>query len=127
MSGANTLDKIKSSKVNDGKLTAYEVANMDLTHSRLATLAACQTGLGDIGTYEGVQGLRHAFKIAGVDYLMLSLWNVADKQTTEFMLDFYENFILHKMEVRQAFNAAQKFMKNKYDNPYFWAGFVLVY
>jgi CHAT domain-containing protein len=127
MSGANNLYKTKNLDVNDGKLTAYEVSLQNLSNTRLATLAACKTGLGEIDDYLGVQGLRRAFKIAGVDYLLVSLWKVADKQTTEMMISFYNNFVNKKMEVRDAFKTAQLEIKKSYPNPYYWAGFVLVY
>jgi len=110
----------------DGILTAYEISNMDLTNTDLVVLSACETGLGEIKGSEGVFGLQRAFKMAGVDYLMMSLWKVPDKETKEFMNDFYKNW-LGGMKIREAFSATQKMMNQKYpNNPYLWAAFVLV-
>jgi len=110
----------------DGILTAYEISNLDLTNTDLVVLSACETGLGDIKGSEGVFGLQRAFKMAGVDYLMMSLWKVPDKETKEFMNDFYKNW-LGGMKIRDAFSATQKMMNQKYpNNPYLWAAFVLV-
>ncbi|HOY31527.1 MAG TPA: CHAT domain-containing protein [Bacteroidales bacterium] len=109
---------------DDGILTAYEVSNMDLSNTKLLVLSACQTGLGDIKGNEGVFGLQRAFKMAGVDYIIMSLWSVPDKETTEFMQLFYTN-CTKKQTIREAFTNAQAKMRKKYD-PYYWAAFVLM-
>jgi CHAT domain-containing protein len=108
----------------DGILTAYEISNMQLTNIQLVVLSACETGLGDVRGTEGVYGLQRAFKMAGVSYLVVSLWQIPDEQTTVFMAHFYEN-LLNKQPIRQAFTQAQNLMKLKYP-PYYWAGLVLV-
>ena len=89
-------------------------------------LSACRTGLGDIRGSEGVYGLQRAFKMAGVDYLLLTLWNIRDgEETVEFMTVFYEK-CLNGLSIREAFREAQAEMREKYADPYFWAPFVLV-
>ncbi len=108
----------------DGVLTAQEVANLDLQHTSLVVLSACETGLGDIRGSEGVYGLQRAFKMAGAKYLIMSLWQVPDKETAEFMKQFY-TLLLNGKDIREAFIDTQKMMGNKYD-PYFWAAFVLI-
>jgi CHAT domain-containing protein len=71
-----------------------------------------------------VTGLQRGFKIAGVKYVMMSLWPVPDKETAEFMETFYSYW---DEGIREAFHKTQQFMANKYRNePYKWAGFVLV-
>ncbi len=108
----------------DGVLTAQEVALIDMRQTELVVLSACETGLGDIKGSEGVYGLQRAFKMAGVKYIIMSLWQVPDKETAEFMTTFYKN--LTKMnDIREAFNATQRVMRKKYD-PYYWGAFVLI-
>ncbi|MGR6087346.1 MAG: CHAT domain-containing protein [Arcticibacter sp.] len=110
----------------DGILTAMEVANLDLRNTRMVVLSACQTALGDIKGKEGVFGLQRGFKLAGVDYIVMSLWPVPDKETSEFMELFYTN-LLESNNIPQAFNQTRASMQNKYPNePYKWAGMVLV-
>jgi CHAT domain-containing protein len=108
----------------DGILTAYEIAQMDLHNTQLVVLSACETALGDLQGAEGVFGLQRAFKIAGVKNMVLSLWQVPDKETVELMTAFYTNLLSGK-PVREAFYLAQKDMHTKY-SPFFWAAFVLV-
>lgn len=108
----------------DGVLTAYEVAGLDLSNTQLVVLSACQTGLGETGGTEGVFGLQRAFKMAGAKTLLMSLWSVPDKETKELMELFYAQYV-QTGNVRASFEAAQKAMRAKYA-PYYWAAFVLV-
>jgi hypothetical protein len=112
--------------LEDGILTAYEISQMDLSNTELVVLSACETGLGDIQGNEGVYGLQRAFKIAGAKYLIMSLWQVPDFQTQELMTAFYQKWLAEKLSLPDAFRAAQQMMREKYEHPYFWAGFVLV-
>lgn len=114
----------KLSQKEDGILTAYEVSNMNLSNTELVILSACETGRGDISNTEGVMGLQRAFKIAGCDKMILSLWKVPDKQTSELMTYFYQ-FYANGIDIPTAFRKAQLKMAKLYDNPYYWAAFVL--
>jgi CHAT domain-containing protein len=110
----------------DGILTAYEASHVYLPHTKLVVLSACETALGEIQGSEGVYGLQRAFKMAGVENLVMSLWKVPDAETAEFMQVFYKNMFNNK-SVSDAFYHAQTAMKNKYrDDPYKWAAWVLV-
>ncbi len=110
--------------VEDGTLTAYDVSNMNLFNTQLVVLSACETGLGDLKGSEGVYGLQRAFKMAGVHYIIMSLWQVPDNETSELMNIFYTNW-LNGIPLREAFNKAQQNMRKKYD-PYYWAAFELI-
>ncbi|MFH2143118.1 MAG: CHAT domain-containing tetratricopeptide repeat protein, partial [Bacteroidota bacterium] len=108
----------------DGIFTAQEATSLDMYNTDLVVLSACETGLGDIKGSEGVYGLQRAFKMAGVKYIIMSLWQVPDKETVEFMEIFYKKLLKIK-DVRTAFTETQKEMRNKYDQ-YFWGAFVLI-
>lgn len=110
----------------DGILTAYEISQMNLTNTELVVLSACETGLGDIQGNEGVFGLQRAFKIAGVQYLIMSLWQVPDKETQEFMTLFYDEWLGGKT-IHMAFGDTQKTMRKRFPKePFKWAGFILM-
>lgn len=114
------LNKFK----DDGILTSYEISQLDLSNLKLVVLSACDTGLGDINGDEGVFGLQRAFKIAGAEKIIMSLWKVPDLQTNELMTHFYKNLIDGK-NVNKALIMAQRTMKLKYP-PYYWAAFKLL-
>lgn len=127
LAGANHswMAKAAIPGMEDGILTAYEIAQMDLSNTSLLVLSACETGLGDLqDDNEGVVGLQRAFKIAGVKQMLITLWPIPDKETSELMNLFYKNW-LNGQTTRVALRNAQLQMKKKY-SPYYWAGFVLV-
>ena len=125
--GANNAWQGKSiNGIEDGIVTAYDVSNMYLPNTKLVVLSACETALGDIQGSEGVYGLQRAFKIAGAQNLVMSLWKVPDAETAEFMQLFYNNMFNHQ-SISDAFYHAQTEMKNKYrSEPVKWAAWVLV-
>ena len=111
----------------DGILTGLEVANLYLPNTKLVVLSACETALGDIKGTEGVYGLQRAFKMAGVKYLLMSLWEVPDTETAEFMELLYKN-LLAQQSIENAFKKTQHLMQIKYRNePYKWGAWVLIY
>ncbi|PTM11953.1 MAG: hypothetical protein DA407_00280 [Bacteroidetes bacterium] len=128
LAGANYAWKNNSKPNNeeeDGILTAMEISNLDFSNTNMVVLSACETGLGDIEGSEGVYGLQRAFKMAGVDIIVMSLWKVPDAETAEFMNAFYSNW-LDGENLKLAFNNAQRIMQKKYKNePLKWAAFVL--
>ena len=112
----------------DGILSAFEISIMNLQNTELVVLSACETGLGYIENNEGVFGLQRAFKRAGVKNLLVSLWSIPDNATQELMTRFYQNCLEKDMSMRDALKAAQQWMctQENYNNPYYWAGFVLL-
>ncbi|HRH48390.1 MAG TPA: CHAT domain-containing protein [Panacibacter sp.] len=125
-SGGNNVWQSKAplNGKEDGVLSAYEISQMNLSNVKLITLSACETGLGDIKAYEGVFGLQRAFKIAGAEKMIVSLWKVPSSQTTELMANFYKRWI-GGQNIYNALEDTQKDMRKKY-SPYYWAGFVLI-
>ena len=125
LAGANTwLNKGElPPEAEDGILTAEDVSGLDLSNTSLAVLSACDTGMGDIKTGEGVFGLRRAFALAGAKTLVMSLWSVPDLATQELMVDFYQR-ILAGTAKADALRESQLALRNKYPHPKDWGAFI---
>jgi CHAT domain-containing protein len=76
---------------SDGLLTAQQAAALDLDHTWLVTLSACDTGTGEAEIGEGVLGLRRGFAEAGARNLLVTLWTADDLETADFMAAFYHD------------------------------------
>ena len=91
-------------------------------------LSACQTGLGEVSG-EGVFGLQRGFKKAGVNTILMSLWEVDDEATSLLMTSFYKE-LAKGLSKADALKAAQKAVKNyrakDFSSPYYWAAFILL-
>jgi len=113
--------------IEDGILYAYEIAQMNLLGTDLVLLAACETGLGTVNNSEGVFGLQRAFKLAGAQTIIMSLWKVGDEATAILITEFYENW-LSGMGIQEAFRQAQKYLRNseEFGSPFYWAAFVVM-
>jgi len=108
-----------------GILFGTDVLDLDLRNTDLAVLSSCQSGLGDPRPGDGIQGLRRAFRAAGVKTVVSSLWKVPDEATHDFMVEFYDR-LLAKTPRGQALREAKLALRERYRNdPLFWAGFVL--
>ena len=113
----------------DGILTAKEISMLDLRGLDLVVLSACQTGLGDVISGEGVFGLQRGFKKAGAKTILMSLDKVDDEATRILMVEFYKNLMNGKTK-HQSLKDAQKYLRSvengKYDNPKYWASFIML-
>ena len=110
--------------LNDGIITAEEIAMLDLRNTELVVLSACETAIG-VNLQEGFGGLVRAFKNAGVKSVLASLWKVPDDATAKLMTSFYKIF-LSGTEMHLALKMAQKEVSKLYPDPYYWASFILL-
>lgn len=115
----------------DGILTAMEVSGLNLIGTDLVVLSACQTGIGDVQSGEGVFGLRRAFQHAGVKSVVMSMFAVPDESTSDLMERFYENWLSGQSKSLALRSASLNILnerraKGQSTHPLFWGGFILV-
>lgn len=108
----------------DGILTAFEMMNMNLEHTNLVVLSACETGLGKFYSGEGVYGLQRALRSAGAKAVIMSLWKVDDTATQHLMTNFYGYWLKDMNDPRAAFRKAQRELKKSLTDPKLWGAFV---
>jgi len=112
----------------DGFLNVYEIYNLDLT-ARMVVLSACNTGTGGLKRGEGIMSLTRAFIYAGVPNIIMTLWTVSDRQSKELMLGFYRQLIAGRSTEAALRRAKLEFLEKAtphYQDPQFWAGYILV-
>jgi CHAT domain-containing protein len=110
---------------DDGILTALEASGLNLWGTKLVTLSACDTGVGEVRNGEGVYGLRRAFVLAGAETLVMTLWPVSDYITREPMAAYYAGLragLGRGDALRQAKLAMLK--RKGRQHPFYWASFI---
>ena len=70
-------------------LSAAEISQIQLPHTQLIVLAACDTIRGDPTHVEGMPSLARAFLAAGADNVVASLWSVDDERAAPFVESFH--------------------------------------
>jgi CHAT domain-containing protein len=122
LAGANLHN---SAGDDNGILTALEASGLNLWGTKLVTLSACDTGVGEVKNGEGVYGLRRAFVLAGAESLVMSLWPVSDYVTREIMTEYYKGLKegLGRGEALRRVKLAMLKRKDR-QHPFYWASFI---
>jgi len=91
----------------------------------LLVLSACETATGDQRAALGLAGVAVR---SGARSTLATLWQVNDTSTASLMAEFYQELIQPQISKAQALRQAQlKLLQQaKYQDPYYWAPFVLV-
>jgi CHAT domain-containing protein/Tfp pilus assembly protein PilF len=131
LAGADRRVTAKSDET-DGILTAEEIAGMNLEGVDWAVLSACDTALGEVRIGEGVFGLRRAFQVAGAKTVIMSLWQVEDETTRQWMTILYRQHFMDGKGTGQSVRTANLQMlwrrraKQLSTHPFYWAAFIAV-
>lgn len=110
-------------ELSDGRLQVFDIFNLKM-NADLLTLSACQTALGKEVHGEGMIGLTRAFLYAGARSIVVSLWPVVDRSTSDFMYDTYRSLGTGKTAALRQAKLAMISSKD-YSAPYYWAPFIL--
>ncbi len=127
-------------------LSGRDIIESDFSNTKLVTLSACDTGMGDVVWNKSSIGLNRAFLFSGAENVIVSLWKVDDFSTTLLMIRFYE-LIAEGENVKDALSKSKMYIKNlsyneivsmgykrvdinnetkPFRSEYYWAGFICI-
>jgi CHAT domain-containing protein len=113
-----------SIKLGNGQLSLFDLYRLDLP-AELVTLSGCGTGLNVVVGGDELMGLNRGLLYAGARGVLLTLWDVHDQSTADFMKSFYAELAAGKDKAR-ALQAAMDETRLRQPHPFYWAPFVLV-
>jgi len=116
----------ETDSVNDGFLNTGEVFNLEIP-AEMVVLSACNTGVGEVLTGEGVISLANSFFYAGAKSLVMTLWTANDQSSAVIMDNFYHNLKLGNSKSQALTNAKLEYLEQAdglFSHPYYWAHFV---
>jgi CHAT domain-containing protein len=111
-------------RLGDSILSLYDLYKFRLP-AELITLSGCATGLSTVAGGDELLGLVRGLIRAGARAALLSLWDVQDRSTLEFMVHFYQHMVAGTNK-GVALQKAVQSVRERYPNPYYWAPFGLV-
>ncbi|MBD3233824.1 MAG: tetratricopeptide repeat protein [candidate division Zixibacteria bacterium] len=135
LAGANRFSSEKEIgdeiRIEDGIATAFEISGLNLNGTELVVLSACETGVGEAKNGEGIYGLRRAFQHAGARSIIMSLWDVPDRETREIMVRFYDYWLdgrSKQQALRLSILDAIGRLRDSYGaaHPYLWGALFLL-
>ena len=127
---ANTDNRFQSSLIFNGEDNLLFPSQLYLANinSRLAVLSACESGVGTIQKGEGTFSIARGFAIVGVPNIIMSLWSVNDKITSQQMLNFYNLYFNENQSINKSLRDLKMDFIEDADSylahPYYWASFV---
>jgi CHAT domain-containing protein len=113
-----------SIRLGTSHLSLYDMAHLQLP-VELVVLSGCATGLNVVTPGDELMGLVRGLLQAGAQSLILSLWDVDDDSTKEFMVDFYTQLQAGRSQA-EALQAASISLRQHRPHPYHWAPFLLI-
>jgi CHAT domain-containing protein len=113
-----------SIRLGNSLLSLFDLYQLEF-NAELVTLSGCGTGMNVVIGGDELIGLVRGLLYAGAQTLMVSLWEVHDQSTAEFMRDFYTAY-RELPNKAQALQRAVVNLRQKRPHPYYWAAFCLV-
>jgi CHAT domain-containing protein len=113
-----------SIKLGTSQLSLFDLYQLNLP-AELVTLSGCGTGLNVVLGGDELMGLKRGLLYAGAQGVLLTLWDVNDRSTADFMQLFYRRLMINPNKA-QALQYAMEEIRKAYAHPFYWAPFVLV-
>ena len=113
-----------SIRLGSGPLCVYDLYELRLA-ADLVTLSGCSTGLNVVVGGDEILGLVRGLLYAGARAVLLSLWDVHDMSTADFMQAFY-GYSQSGSNKARALQLAMRELRERYPHPFYWAPFVLI-
>jgi CHAT domain-containing protein len=114
-----------SISLGNSHLSLFDLYQLNLP-CELVTLSGCGTGLNVVVGGDELLGLVRGLLYAGTQGVLVTLWDVNDQSTADFMKLFYENLRADGTNKAQAVQKAMREVRKEYAHPFYWAPFVLV-
>jgi len=111
-------------RLADSCVSLYDLYQLRLP-AELITLSGCSTGLNVVSAGDEILGLARGLIRAGAQSALLTLWDVQDRSTAEFMKSFYQGLMAGRNKAQATRDAALRLRKS-HRHPYYWAPFVLI-
>jgi CHAT domain-containing protein len=111
-------------RLGNGYVNLYDLYQLKL-QAELVTLSGCATGLNVVTAGDELLGLIRGLLFAGAKSLLLTLWDVNDRSTADFMTCFYRRLQGGENNAAAVQGAIQE-LRGRYPHPYHWAPFTLI-
>ncbi|NVJ87293.1 MAG: CHAT domain-containing protein [Algoriphagus sp.] len=129
------LDPTKESFIafypeGDFRLFDSELGFQSFNQTELVFLSACETAAGRLSESEGLVSLARSFAMAGVEYLVSTLWLTEDQVATYISREFY-NQVANGEGYAQALRLAKLKLLNdpemaQFSESPYWSNFILI-
>jgi CHAT domain-containing protein len=113
-----------SISLGDRQLSLFDLYQLSLP-AELVTLSGCGTGLNVVVGGDDLLGLKRGLLYAGAQSILLTLWDVHDQSTAEFMKLFYSRLASNPNKA-EAVGHAMAEIRKAYPHPFYWAPFEIV-
>ncbi len=113
-----------SIRLGNSQLTLFDLYHLRVP-AELVTLSGCGTGLNVVVGGDELLGLVRGLLYAGAQALLVTLWDVSDISTADFMASFYRH-LRAQPDKAVAVQMAMQQLRANYPHPYYWAPFALI-
>jgi CHAT domain-containing protein len=110
-------------RLGDTYLNVYDLYRLRM-RADLVTLSGCATGANVAAAGDELLGITRGLFCAGAKTLLLSLWNVHDESTEDFMTLLYQR-LAGGDPPTTALRDTMVDVRERYPHPYHWAPFVV--